>query len=482
MDTNNTNNNVEAAAQASGKKRSYNKFSIAAGMQSFFSNNMATGIQPNYGNVFRKVVLGIPSVWLGIMNTIVGVLNIIGIPLGAIIMQKIKLPWGKFRSWLYAAGGLYAFFLAVEFVDFGLPDGVFKYLVAIIPYLMVNFIMTLHVTATRCVLPLYAPELHDRAANASASATIGAVGKIIYSLLGLKFITMINDRSGSDALGYTVLAFILSFGFVLAVWHYGKILRPLDPSAKDIKAEEARTGVVHKDTTEPGFWAMLKSIINLPFGLMLCSGIGKSIAMQLINNLCGFYYLYVIGDKTLMATYLTLSAVFSYLGAQFCNLVAHKMELKYTAALGLAVYGGCLLAGYLAGSNALIFTILLSISNIGLQIYLTSETPLYTAISDYSYLKTGKDSSKFIQQFSGLSNKTGTLVSTSVVGFGLAIIGFDEKNVTDAAVQGLRILISLGPAIICAIGMVCILCLPLTSKKLAAMKAEAAKSDAEKKE
>lgn len=467
------NENKEVKTQT--KKRSYNKYSIAAGFQSFFSNNMATGIQPNYGNVFRTVILGIPSVWIGIMNTIVGVLNIIGIPVGAVIMQKIKLPWGKYRSWLYLAGGLYAFFLTIEFIDFGLPDGIVKYLVAIIPYLMVNFIMTLHVTATRCLLPLYAPELHDRAANSAASATIGAVGKFIYSLLGLKFITMINDRSGSDSLGYSILAFVISAGFVIALAWYGKLLAPFDPSNKDIKKQEEATGVKHVDNKEPGFWVMFKSIINAPFGLMLCSGIGKSIAMQLINNLCGFYYLYVIGDKTLMATYLTLSAVFSYVGAQFCNLVAHKMELKYTAALGLGIYGGCLLAGYIAGSNAMIFTILLSISNIGLQIYLTSETPLYTAISDYSYLKSGKDSSKFIQQFSGLSNKTGTLVSTSVVGFGLAIIGFDANNVTESAVQGLRLLISLGPALCCLIGMICIFCLPLTSKKLAAMKAEAEK-------
>ena len=115
-----------AQATEKSKKRSFNKYSVSAGLQSFFSNNMATGIQPNYGNVFRTVVLGIPSFWIGIMNTIVGILNIIGIPLGAVMLQKIRMRWGRYRSWLYVAGGLYAFFLFVEFVDFGLPDGVFK--------------------------------------------------------------------------------------------------------------------------------------------------------------------------------------------------------------------------------------------------------------------------------------------------------------------------------------------------------------------
>lgn len=465
-------NSTETTTKAT--KRSFNKYSISAGLQAFFSNNMATGIQPNYGNVFRTVILGIPSFWIGIMNTIVGILNIIGIPVGAIMLQKIRMRWGRYRSWLYVAGGLYAFFLFIEFVDFGLPDGIVKYLVAIVPYLGVNFIMSLHVTATRCLLPLYAPKLQERAANQAAANIIGTAGKFIYSLLGLKLITMVNERSGSESLGYTVLAGIISLGFVIALINFGRVTAPLDPSDKDVAKKEAKE-IKAKNSDEPGFWAMFKSIINAPFGLMLTSGIGKSIAMQLINNLIAFYYLYVIGDKTLMATYLTLSSLFSYLGAQFTQLVSRKMELKHIGALGLTVYGGCMLLSYLAGANALFFTILLSISNIGLQIYLTVETPLYTAISDYSYIKTGKDSSKFIQQFAGLSNKTGTLVSSSVVGFGLMLIGFNADNVTESAAHGLRFLVSLGPAMCCAIGVVCLLLLPLTSKKLDAMRAEAAK-------
>lgn len=464
-------NSTETAAKK--QKSSFNKFSIAAGMQSFFSNNMATGMQPNYGNVFRTVVLGIPSLWIGIMNTIVGILNIIGIPLGAIILQKVKLPWGRFRSWLYVAGGLYALNFFIEFVDFGLPDGITKYLVAIIPFLMVNFIMSLHVTATRCLLPLYAPKLQDRAANQAASNIIGTAGKFIYSLVGLKIITMINENTGSESLGYTALAGVISLGFLAAMIHFGRVTAPLDPSDKDKYREENKADAKIRDEKEPGFWAMFRSILNVPFGLMLTSGIGKSIAMQLINNLIAFYYLYVIGDKTLMATYLTLASLFSYIGAQFTQLVSHRMELKHIGALGLSLYGGCMLLSYLSGANALLFTILLSISNIGLQIYLTVETPLYTAISDYSYIKTGKDSSKFIQQFSGLSNKTGTLVSTSVVGFGLMLIGFDAKNVTESAAQGLRILVSLGPSLCCAVGVACLILLPLTSKKLDAMRAEA---------
>lgn len=460
-------------AKAPGKKRrSYNKYSITLGMSSFFSNNMATGIQPNYSNLFRTVILGIPPLYIGIMNSIVGILNIIGIPIGAVMMQKIKLPWGKFRSWLYVAGGLYAFFLAIEFVDFGLPDGIVKYLVAIIPYLMVNFIMTLHVTAVRVSLPLYAPTLADRTASFAASATIGSAGKFIYSAFGLAFITMINKATESESLGYTALAVILSTGFFIATCVYAKRLAPFDPSTKEIKRIEAETGEKIKDEDDVGFWTMLRSIINVPMGMVLCSGIGKSIASQLIGNLVAFYYLYVIGDKSLLAVYLTLAAVLSYVGAQFCNLIAYKWELKFIAAFGLAFYGGCMFLAYAAGANAIAFTVLLALGNIGLQIYTTAETPLYTAVADYSKLKTGKDSSKFIQQFSGLSNKTGTLVSTSVLGFGLMAIGFDANNVTESAIQGLRILVSFGPAVCTAIGFLFVFFVPLTTKHLEALKAQ----------
>lgn len=461
----------QTEVKESGKrKRSYNKYSISLGMSSFFSNNMATGIQPNYSNLFRTVILGIPPMYIGIMNSIVGILNIVGIPIGAVMMQKIKLPWGKYRSWLYVAGGLYSLFIALEFIDFGLPNGIVKYLFAIVPYLMVNFIMSLHVTAVRVSLPLYAPGLGDRAASYAASATIASVGKFLYSAFGLAFIVMINEATNSKSLGYTALAIILSTGFFIATCVYAKLLAPLDPSTKDLKKLEEFTGKKVSDEDDVGFWVMLRSIINVPMGMVLCSGIGKSIAAQLIGNLVAFYYLYVIGDKSLLAVYLTLAAVLSYVGAQFCNLVAYKWELKSIAAFGLAFYSGCMFMAYAAGSNALLFTILLSLGNIGLQIYTTAETPLYTAVSDYSKLKTGKDVSKFVQQFAGLSNKTGTLVATSAVGFGLMMIGFNAEHVVPSAIQGLRVLVSFGPAVCAAIGFLFVFFVPLTSKHLAKLK------------
>ncbi len=452
------------------RKKAYNKFSISLGMSSFFSNNMATGIQPNYSNLFRTVILGIPPMYIGIMNTIVGILNIIGIPIGAVIMQKIKLPWGKHRSWLYVAGGLYSLFIVLEFIDFGLPDGMAKYLIAIIPYLMVNFIMSLHVTAVRVTLPLYAPSLSDRTASFSATASVASVGKFLYSAFGLAFILMINNVTGSESLGYTALAILLSTGFFIATCVYAKFLAPLDPSTKDIKKFEESTGIKVKDEDDVGFWVMLRSIINVPMGMVLCSGIGKSIAAQLIGNLVAFYYLFVIGDKSMLAIYLTMAAVLTLVGAQFCNYVAYKWELKSIAAFGLAFYSGCMFMAYAAGSNALLFTILLSLGNIGLQIYTTAETPLYTAVSDYSKLKTGKDVSKFVQQFAGLSNKIGTLVATSAVGFGLMIIGFDATNIVPSAIQGLRVLVSFGPAVFAALGFLFVFFVPLTSKLLAKLK------------
>jgi Na+/melibiose symporter-like transporter len=66
-----------------------------------------------------------------------------------------------------------------------------------------------------------------------------------------------------------------------------------------------------------------------------------------------------------------------------------------------------------------------------------------------------------------MPGKIGTAISGLVLGLGLAAIGFDPKaGVTEGIVMGLRIIMSLLPAVIMALGIIAFYFFPLTDTKM----------------
>ena len=71
-----------------------------------------------------------------------------------------------------------------------------------------------------------------------------------------------------------------------------------------------------------------------------------------------------------------------------------------------------------------------------------------------------------------LTPKVATTVGSAVLGFGLTAIGFDKANVTAAAANGVRVLLSGLPALL-AVGCVvfCMLC-PMSEKRVAQIQSD----------
>ena len=68
--------------------------------------------------------------------------------------------------------------------------------------------------------------------------------------------------------------------------------------------------------------------------------------------------------------------------------------------------------------------------------------------------------------------KIGTTVGAFVMGWGLVAVGFDKANVTESAVQGIRMLFSLVPGAILIIGIIMFIIFPLNDEKVRQMQQE----------
>lgn len=144
--------------------------------------------------------------------------------------------------------------------------------------------------------------------------------------------------------------------------------------------------------------------------------------------------------------------------------------------IGMAVYGFCLGSAYFFGKTSVSFTVIMCIGYIGYSFSHASESALYSNIVDYTKWKTGKDLKPFMMTLFSLVPKIGTTIGSTVLGFGLAAIGFQKSNVTPYAVNGIRFLMSGIPTVLAAICIIAMLLFPLTDKKVIEMQADMTKN------
>lgn len=78
-----------------------------------------------YLSFFLTTFVGLTNVQLGTMNTVKGLIGLWGSFVIGVIMQKVRLPWGRYRSWIYIMMPLAGIFQILTFVNWGnLPEGI----------------------------------------------------------------------------------------------------------------------------------------------------------------------------------------------------------------------------------------------------------------------------------------------------------------------------------------------------------------------
>ena len=218
---------------------------------------------------------------------------------------------------------------------------------------------------------------------------------------------------------------------------------------------------------------MIKFTISKPFLLYLAGAACKGSTYFIITGLSTYYYTYVIGDKSMLTVFLSLST-FLMIGASFITPYLNKItkNLRYTYITGLVIYATCLGAAFFIGKSAMSFTVLMCLGYIGYAFSHSCEVALYSMVIDYAQWKNNKDLKPFMMSLFSLTPKIGTTVGSAILGFGLVAIGFSAENITASAINGIRILISGLPALMILVGVVCILLFPLTDDKVRQMQAE----------
>jgi len=139
---------------------------------------------------------------------------------------------------------------------------------------------------------------------------------------------------------------------------------------------------------------------------------------------------------------------------------------RNTTILGVTWYGLCFVFAYFFGKTDVSFTAIMVAAYVGYSLFHGVGQAVFSSVAEYTEWKTGKDMKGFIMGFSSIAAKFSSAVGGLVVGIGLTAIGFNAEAITPEVTNGIRALMSLLPAVVCAVSVGLTFLCPLTDKNI----------------
>ncbi len=402
---------------------------------------------------FYTDVFGMEAAAVGTMFLITRVWDSLFDPVVGVIADRTETRWGKFRPYLlflaipFAVIGVFTFFTPA----FPSAD---KVIYAYITYSLMMIVYSGINVPYASLLGVMSPDPKDRNVLSTYRMAFAYIGSFVTLLL---FMPMVNYFSGNSkviedqqhgwfmaviviAIACAVL-FLLCFAFTKErVKPIRQKQAPLKDDLKDLLA----TIYYFKYYVEEDLFGTV-NILNIPFVLS-----GLYLALGQAANLLGVILAAPVSNRIgKRYTYMGAMAIAMVLSIVFYGLGSHGLALIFSLQVLISICAGS------------IFPLLWS---------------MYADCADYSEYKTGNRATGLIFSSSSMSQKLGWAIGTAMTGWLLAYFGFEANQMQNAeTISGIKMFMSIFPAVGAALSVIFIYFYPLTEKGLKAITTELVK-------
>ena len=234
----------------------------------------------------------------------------------------------------------------------------------------------------------------------------------------------------------------------------------------------------------------LKDLLrNRPWWILLGAGVSALIFNSIRDGATLYYFKYYVEEDlfgtvnilnipfVLSGLYLALGQAANLLGVILAAPVSNRIGKRYTYMGAMAIAMVLSIVFYGLGSHglALIFSLQALISICAGSIFPLLWS-MYADCADYSEYKTGNRATGLIFSSSSMSQKLGWAIGTAMTGWLLAYFGFEANQVQNAeTISGIKMFMSIFPAVGAALSVIFIYFYPLTEKGLKAITTELVK-------
>lgn len=431
------------------------------------SSSMFWKLFGSYLMIFYTDVFGLPAAVVGTMFLITRLWDAVSDPLMGLIADRTNTRHGKFRP--YILWGAIPFGI-IGVLTFTTPDldlrG--KIIYAYITYTLMMTAYTVVNVPYASLLGVMSPHSSDRNILSSFRMAFAYIGSFFALLMFMPLVNFFSERITSNRPvehGWIMAVVIISIICIILFFLTFALTRErVKPIRTQSKASED-----------------LKDLIkNKPWWLLLGAGVAALIFNSIRDGATVYYFKYYIQEESisnislfkfsfvLSGLYLAVGQIANLAGVILSAPLSNKIGKKntYIGSMAIATILSVIFF-WISKENLIwifIFQVLISICAGSIFPLLWS---MYADCADYSEYKTGNRATGLIFSSSSMSQKFGWAIGSALTGWMLAYFGFQANTAQNPeTIQGIKMFMSLLPAIGTVLSIILISLYPLSEKKM----------------
>ncbi|KPL11014.1 MAG: hypothetical protein AMS26_20910 [Bacteroides sp. SM23_62] len=401
--------------------------------------------------VFYTDVFLLPAASVATLFMVVRIFDALNDPIMGTIADRTHSRWGKFRPYLLFGSVPLGILTALMFTTPDLSDSG-KLVYAYVTYFLLLVLYTIVMVPYNTLVGVMTPDPVERTSLSSYKFVFAyAAGLMVQALL----IPMVEKLGqGNEAQGYqlsmTGLGIICVIALLISFTSTRERVKP-DPKVKTSLKNDL------KDILQNRPWLILFGCTAM---LYIYIGIRSASVM--------YYFEYFVGKREMAAVFMVSGTLAVLLGVLPTKMLSQKIGKRNLFLTCLAVIVISLVINYMAAPENLV---LIFATQITFSFASGPTMPLLWSMladtADYSEWKNGRRATGLIYSVSTFGQKTCIAIGASLM---LAIIGYYgyQANVAQSAesLHGIRICMTIVPAIIAIAGLILLIFYNLTDRRL----------------
>lgn len=414
---------------------------------------------------FYTDVFGIPAAAAGTMFLVTRIWDAVNDPIMGMIADRTDTRWGKFRPYLVV---LALPFCVVGIATFTTPDlgPTGKLIYAYVTYSLLMMVYTAVNVPYSALMGVITPNSMERTELSSYRFVAAFLGGLIVQGTAIAFVEYFGK--GNEAVGWQwtmgLLSGLAAILFIVTFATTKERVVPLEEQRSNSRQDL-------KDLFSNAPWLMIAgaTVFQLMFIVIRNSSIAYYFKYYVLNQQLNLFgYSIDLSIEVFTSSFLVSGSIFNILGVILTKWMAQRFDKKNTYAVSLALTAVLSVLFYWVQPQNVV---LIYVFNIVLSFFWgpvsVLQWAIYTDAADYSEWKNGRRATGLVMSASLFALKLGLTLGGSVVGWMLGYYGFVANQAqSPETLQGIRMLMSIYPAIAGFAGAAFMMFYPLNNKKM----------------
>ena len=415
--------------------------------------------------IFYTDVFGLAPAAMGTMMLFSRFWDAANDPLMGMIADRTDTKWGKFRP--YIAGfaipiGLAGFF-AFNTPNFGASGNL---IYAYVTYILLMMMYTGVNVPYAALMGVITPNSAERTSVSQYRFAFAFIGQFIAGAITLGLVEYFG--SGNEAIGWRMV--MVLYGIVAAALLFGTF---------SLTKERVLPKVSKQNRIKDDLKNLMK---NKPWILMGLATFFQLTFIVMRGSSTTYYFRYFVGNQELnllgmnidlgyalfTSSFIGVGTVATFIGALLTSRINKYISKKTIYSRFLIMSAICsLLFYFLAPENIILIYTLNALVSFFFGAVSVTQWAMYTDTADYGEWKFGSRSTALIMAASLFALKMGLTAGGTIVGWVLEGYGFVANEIqTESTLLGIKMLMSVFPALFGIIGGFLVLFYPITDEKM----------------